>query len=137
MHRPAAMVADKDTRGELRVSGDLDGDVAPHTAKLVQYVPGASHEIQDHLPLGNVPSGGSATAAISYAAGPLASLEHGLSVTAARFSPDGARILTTCNDNLLRVRCCRDGRGVGGGGEGEEAAVGEKHIHHRHVRARG
>ena len=34
---------------------------------------------------------------------PLAVLDHGLSVTAVRFSGSGARLLTTCNDNLLRV----------------------------------
>lgn len=34
---------------------------------------------------------------------PLVTLEHGLSVTAARFSPSGERLLTTCNDDLLRV----------------------------------
>ena len=34
---------------------------------------------------------------------PLATLEHGLSVTAARFSHSGDRLLTTCNDDLLRV----------------------------------
>ena len=33
----------------------------------------------------------------------LAVLEHGLSVTAARFSPTGQRLLTTCNDDFLRV----------------------------------
>jgi hypothetical protein len=34
---------------------------------------------------------------------PLATLEHGLSVTSVRFSASGARVLTTCNDDLLRV----------------------------------
>jgi hypothetical protein len=34
---------------------------------------------------------------------PLATMEHGLSVTAARFSPRGTRLLTTCNDDMLRV----------------------------------
>jgi len=34
---------------------------------------------------------------------PLAQLEHTLAVTAARFSPSGCRLLTTCNDSLLRV----------------------------------
>ena len=34
---------------------------------------------------------------------PLVELSHGLSVTAARFSPSGAKLLTTCNDDLLRV----------------------------------
>ena len=33
----------------------------------------------------------------------LTTLEHGLSVTAARFSSSGSRLLTTCNDNTLRV----------------------------------
>merc|ERR1740130_946541 len=33
----------------------------------------------------------------------LAKLDHGLSVTAARFSSSGTRLLTTCNDHLLRV----------------------------------
>ena len=41
---------------------------------------------------------------------PLAVLEHGLSVTSVRFSPSGSRLLTTCNDNLLRVfECGGDG----------------------------
>lgn len=40
---------------------------------------------------------------------PLATLEHGLSVTSARFSPDGGRLLTTCNDDLLRVWACAAG----------------------------
>ena len=34
---------------------------------------------------------------------PVLTLEHKLAVTAARFSPSGARLLTTCNDSLLRV----------------------------------
>lgn len=34
---------------------------------------------------------------------PVLTLEHQLAVTAARFSPSGARLLTTCNDSLLRV----------------------------------
>jgi len=34
---------------------------------------------------------------------PLHELPHGLAVTAARFSPTGTKLLTTCNDNLLRV----------------------------------
>ena len=34
---------------------------------------------------------------------PVVALEHTLAVTAARFSPSGARLLTTCNDSLLRV----------------------------------
>lgn len=34
---------------------------------------------------------------------PLTILEHGLSVTSARFSSSGQRLLTTCNDDLLRV----------------------------------
>lgn len=33
----------------------------------------------------------------------ITSLDHGLSVTAVRFSPNGSRLLTTCNDDLLRV----------------------------------
>jgi WD40 repeat protein len=33
----------------------------------------------------------------------LATLEHGLSVTSVRFSENGHRLLTTCNDDLLRV----------------------------------
>jgi len=33
----------------------------------------------------------------------VAELPHGLSVTAARFSPNGSRLLTTCNDDVLRV----------------------------------
>ena len=34
---------------------------------------------------------------------PLETLDHGLAVTAARFSSSGTRLLTTCNDDLLRV----------------------------------
>ena len=34
---------------------------------------------------------------------PLVELGHGLAVTAARFSPSGTRLLTTCNDDKLRV----------------------------------
>ena len=41
---------------------------------------------------------------------PLTVLDHGLSVTAARFSPSGNRLLTTCNDDMLRVF---DGNGEG------------------------
>ena len=36
----------------------------------------------------------------------LTTLEHGLSVTAARFSQNGTKLLTTCNDDLLRVFSC-------------------------------
>ena len=42
---------------------------------------------------------------------PVSTLEHGLSVTAARFSADGNRLLTTCNDDVLRVY--EDGTGGG------------------------
>mmetsp|Transcript_17620 Transcript_17620/g.40375 ORF Transcript_17620/g.40375 Transcript_17620/m.40375 type:complete len:493 (-) Transcript_17620:119-1597(-) len=34
---------------------------------------------------------------------PMATLDHGLSVTSVRFSSGGSRLLTACNDNLLRV----------------------------------
>ncbi|KAL3924732.1 MAG: hypothetical protein SGPRY_003833 [Prymnesium sp.] len=34
---------------------------------------------------------------------PLCTIEHGLSVTGAHWSPVGCRLLTTCNDNTLRV----------------------------------
>ena len=34
---------------------------------------------------------------------PLQEMAHSLSVTSVRFSPAGGRLLTTCNDNLLRV----------------------------------
>ena len=43
----------------------------------------------------------------------LATLDHGLSVTSARFSPSGSRLLTTCNDDLLRVFECSDGKKAG------------------------
>merc|ERR1712032_248580 len=63
---------------------------------------------------------------------PLLSLTHGLSVTAARFSADGTRVLTTCNDNLLRVFESRVAERQGDGGtwtEGELLRVA-KHNNH-------
>ena len=50
-------------------------------------------------------------------------LDHGLSVTAARFSTSGSRLLTTCNDNLLRVF-------TGGAGEKWELRSSVKHNNH-------
>ena len=56
---------------------------------------------------------------------PLSVLEHGLSVTAARFSADGGRMLTTCNDNLLRV--FEDGTGGGWAKPAGEPICAVKH----------
>lgn len=54
----------------------------------------------------------------------LATIEHGLSVTAVRFSASGGRLLTTCNDNLLRVF---DGGGAKGGGTAWALQTAVKH----------
>ena len=59
---------------------------------------------------------------------PLHALDHGLAVTAARFSPAGTKLLTTCNDNLLRVYESADASWAGKGLASARAAV--KHNNH-------
>jgi WD40 repeat protein len=51
---------------------------------------------------------------------PVATLGHGLSVNCASFSPDGAHLISVCQDNLLR---CFDGAGVRAGAGGKKGGV--------------
>jgi len=58
---------------------------------------------------------------------PVAELSHTLAVTAARFSPSGTRLLTTCNDNLLRVFSSDDAGWAARSKVLEDACVAIKH----------